>query len=55
MLLKTVAHVTNQSRREGGGAGRQLSPGPKQIGDPKLEKYPKIEQGPIKIGASTRD
>ena len=53
-MMRWGLQLCAQGRREGGRGGGQLAPGPKQVGSPQLEKYPKIEQGPIKIGASTR-
>ena len=41
------------SRREGGARGATC-PWPQTSRGPQLEKYPKIEQGPIKFGARTR-
>ena len=38
----------------GGAGGGATCPGPQTSRGLQLEKYPKIEQGPIKLGASTR-
>ena len=53
--MGTIGTIGISAAERGGGRGGQLAPGPKQVArGPQLEKYPKIEQGPIKIGASTR-
>ena len=46
--------ITMAAERGGGAGGGATCPGPQASRGPQLEKYRKIEQGPIKIGASTR-
>ena len=53
-IAKLIPYVVSYIQgRRGGGRGTTC-PGPQTRRGPQLEKYPKIEQGPIKIGASTR-
>ena len=45
--------ITLRAAERRGGMGATCL-GPQTSRGPQLEKYPKIDQGPIKIGASTR-
>ena len=47
-------HANTYRAAERGGGRGATCPGPQTRRGPQLEKYPEIEQGLIKIGASTR-